>query len=128
VSSEANVELVRHALDALNQDDPDLAAELFAADVELDWSRSLGPLRGTYRGREGLRALWGEFWGTFEDVRVEADDFIVAGQDVLVPNTAHLRGRDGVELVARSTFVYTVENGRVTRLCLFQDLAEARAR
>jgi hypothetical protein len=37
----------------------------------------------------------------------------------VVPNTAHIRGREGIEVVARSTFVYTVENGQVTRQRLF---------
>jgi ketosteroid isomerase-like protein len=43
----------------------------------------------------------------------------------VVPNTAHMRGRDGVEVIARSTFVYTVEDGQITRLRMFQERAEA---
>jgi ketosteroid isomerase-like protein len=43
----------------------------------------------------------------------------------VVPNTAHLRGRDGIEVTASSTFVYTVENGEITRLRMFQEQAEA---
>jgi ketosteroid isomerase-like protein len=43
----------------------------------------------------------------------------------VVPNTAHIRGRQGIEVVARSTFVYTVENGQITRHRMFQDEAEA---
>ncbi len=47
------------------------------------------------------------------------------GHCVVVPNTAHMRGRDGIEVVARSTFVFTVENGLQTRLQMFQEQAEA---
>ena len=43
----------------------------------------------------------------------------------MVPNTAHMQGREGIEVVARSAFVYTVENGQITRLRLFQERAEA---
>jgi hypothetical protein len=43
----------------------------------------------------------------------------------VVPNTAHIRGRDGIEVVARSTYVFTVENGQITRQRMFQGRAEA---
>jgi ketosteroid isomerase-like protein len=36
-----------------------------------------------------------------------------------------MRGRDGVEVTARSTFVFTVENGQITRVRMFQERAEA---
>jgi ketosteroid isomerase-like protein len=36
-----------------------------------------------------------------------------------------MRGRDGIEVTARSTFVYTVENGQITRIRMFQERAEA---
>ena len=34
-------------------------------------------------------------------------------------------GRDGIEVVARSTFVFTVENGLQTRIQMFQERADA---
>jgi ketosteroid isomerase-like protein len=43
----------------------------------------------------------------------------------VVPNTATFRGRQGIEVVARSAFVFTVENGQITRFRLFQERAEA---
>ena len=51
--------------------------------------------------------------------------FTEVGSEVVVPNTAHVRGRQGIEVVARSTFVFTVENGQITRLRMFQEQAEA---
>jgi ketosteroid isomerase-like protein len=51
--------------------------------------------------------------------------FTEVGSEVVVPNTAHLRGREGIEVIARSTFVFTVENGQITRLRMFQERAEA---
>ena len=36
-----------------------------------------------------------------------------------------MRGRDGIEVSARSTFLYTVENGQITRLRMFQERDEA---
>jgi ketosteroid isomerase-like protein len=60
-----------------------------------------------------------------EEVEVETHGFTQAGSSVVVPNTAHMRGREGVEVIARSTFVYTVESGQITRLRMFQERDEA---
>ena len=43
----------------------------------------------------------------------------------MASNTAHMRGREGVEVAARSTSVYTIENGLISRLQMFQERAEA---
>jgi ketosteroid isomerase-like protein len=123
--SEENVEIVRRQTEAWNRRDMTTWLASFHADGELDWSRSRGPLKGVYRGYGGLKTFWGEFWSTFEDVQLEMHGFTEEGSEVVVPNTAHLRGRQGIEVVARSTFVFTVENGQVTRLRLFQEPAEA---
>ncbi len=51
--------------------------------------------------------------------------FTAAGSEVVVPNTGHMRGRQRIEVVARSTLMFAVEQGRITRLRLFQERAEA---
>jgi ketosteroid isomerase-like protein len=66
-----------------------------------------------------------EFWSTFQYVQLETYDVTEVGSDVVISNTAHMRGRDGIEVSARSTLVYTVENGQITRLRMFQERAEA---
>ena len=48
-----------------------------------------------------------------------------AGSEVVFSNTAHMRGREGIEVSARSVLVFNVENGQIARLRLFQDRAEA---
>jgi ketosteroid isomerase-like protein len=123
--SEEKVEVVRRHNEAWNRRDLTTWLALFGSDGEIDWLRSRGPLKGVYRGHDGLNTFWNEFWSTFEDVQVEFHDFTEAGSQVVVPNTAHLRGREGIEVVARSTFVFRVENGQITRLRLFQERAEA---
>jgi hypothetical protein len=37
----------------------------------------------------------------------------------------HGRGRDGIELVARFTFVFTIRNGAIERITLYQEKEEA---
>ena len=123
--SEEDIDVVRRAIDALNRRDVETSLTLFHADAELDWTRSRGLLKGIYRGHAGLVSLWEEFWVTFEDLRLEVEQYVDAAPEVLVPNTGHLRGRDGMEVAARSTLVYTVRDGRMSRLRLFQEYGEA---
>jgi ketosteroid isomerase-like protein len=123
--SEKNVEVVRRHIEAWNQGDMPAWLASFASDGEIDWLRSRGPLKGVYRGRDELTAFWKEFFSTFEEEQLETHGFAEAGSKVVVSNTAHLRGREGVRVSARSTFVFTVEHGRITRLRMFQERAEA---
>ena len=97
----------------------------FRSDAEIDWSRARGPFKGVYRGHGEIEAFWDVFWSTFEDVQVETYDFTEAGSEVVYSNTAHMRGREGIKVSARSTFVSTVENGLITRFRMFQERAEA---
>ena len=122
--SQENVETVRRYNEAWNRRDLTRWIASFSAGGEMDWSRSRGPLKGVYRDHE-LEVFWDAFWSTFEDVQVEMHSFTEVGSEVVVPNTAHVRGREGIEVVARSTFVFTVENGQITRLRMFQERAEA---
>jgi len=123
--SQQIVETVRRHFEAWNRRDLTAWLALFPSDAEIDWSRSRGPLKGVYRGHGRLKTFWAEFWSTFEDVQVEIHDLTEVGSEVVVPNTAHMRGREGIEVIARSSFVLTVQNGQITRFRLFQERAEA---
>jgi ketosteroid isomerase-like protein len=123
--SEENVEAVRRHTEAWNRRDLTAWLALFHPDAEIDWSRARALYKGVYRGHAELRVFWDEFWSTFEDIHVEVHGFTEVGSEVVVPNTAHLRGRQGIEVIARSTLVFRVENGRITRERLFQERAEA---
>ena len=123
--SQENIETVRRHSAAWNRRDLTTWLALFRSDAEIDWSRSRGPLKGVYRGQNRLKSFWGEFWSMFEDVQVEMHEFTAVGSEVVVPNTAHVRGREGIEVIARSVFVFTVENEEITRFAMFQEQAEA---
>jgi ketosteroid isomerase-like protein len=122
--SPENVEIVRRSIEAWNRRDLTTMAALWGSDGEVDWSRARGPFKGVYRGR-GIESFFKTFWSTFEDIQLEAHGFTEAGSEVVVSNTARARGREGIEVIARSTLVYTVENGQITRIRMFQEQAEA---
>ena len=123
--SQEKVEIVRRAIEAWNRQDLETLSALWRSDGEIDWSRARGPLKGVYRGRIEREAFWNEFWSTFEASEVELSNFRQRGPYVVASHTAQMRGRDGVEVTARSTVVYTFENGLITRLRMFQERAEA---
>jgi ketosteroid isomerase-like protein len=123
--SQENVAIVRRGMEAWNRQDLTTWLAVFGSDAEIDWSRSRGPLRGVYRGHTELETFGDEWWSMFDDIRFETHGFTESGSQVVVPNTARLRGRDGIEVVARSTFVFTVEGGQITCLRMFQERDEA---
>ena len=123
--SQENVEIVQRHVEAWNRRDLKAWLDMFHSDAEIDWSRARAPHKGVYRGRRKLEAFWGVFWSTFEDVQLDNYGFAEAGSEVVYSQTAHLRGRQGIEVIARSTWVFTLENGQITCLRMFQERAEA---
>jgi ketosteroid isomerase-like protein len=93
--SKENVETVRRHNEAWNRRDLTAWLALFSSGAEIDWSRSRGPLKGVYRGPGEFEVFWAAFWSTFEDVHVEMHGFTEVGSEVVVPNTGHIRGRQG---------------------------------
>ena len=123
--AQENVEVVRSMIAAWNQRDQRASLALWDPDGEIDWSRSTGPLKGIYRGHGERDIFWSEFMTTFVEAKLEAHSFTEAGADIVVPNTVHIRGREGIEVTARSALVFTLENRKITRMRLFQEHAEA---
>jgi ketosteroid isomerase-like protein len=119
------VDVVRQTLDAYSRRDVEALRRLYHPDMELDWSASRGSLAGVYRGLDDAFRFYAEYHETFEATVVKPDRFIETGDFVVVPNVAYMRGRDGIEVSARSTLVYTVYERRVTRVCLYQEEDEA---
>jgi uncharacterized protein len=125
MSQEENIEVVRQTLDAYSRRDLETLRALSHPDVELDWSASRGSLADVYRGFDEAERFYAEYYETFEEIVVVPVRFVTAGDSVVVPNVAHQRGRDGIELSARSTLVFTLRAARITRTCLFQHEDEA---
>ena len=125
--SEENVEIVRRLIDAANGDDLAETLRLYSPEVEIDWVALEGAATGRVSGAARGSRPSGWSSGCYFRGRsaLMPSDFIASGSEVVVPNTAHFRGRDGIEVVARATIVYTVENGQVTRFRMFQERDEA---
>jgi ketosteroid isomerase-like protein len=123
--SQENVEVVKRSIAAGNERDLDALQSLIHPDIEVDWSASFGPEPRIYRGLEEAAEWYSDVGGTFESVRIVPDRFIESGDFVVVPHVAQMRGRDGIQVVARSAFVYEVRGGLITRVRMYQETAEA---
>jgi ketosteroid isomerase-like protein len=123
--SQENVEIVRQSLDAYSQRDLDALRALNDPDMVLDWSASRGWLAGVYRGFDEALRFYDGYFEAFDEILIKPERFIDAGDSVVVPNVAHQRGRDGIEVSARSTLVFTIRNRKITRLCLYQETEQA---
>ena len=121
--SEENVEMARRSFEAWHRGDVDAGSEDFAPDFELDTSRAIGIDRGIYSLNQ-MRRLMEEFLGAFDTVQLGAE-YIDAGEHVVMPFTNRFRGRDGIEVQARGTWLCTIRDGLIVRICLYQELQEA---
>ena len=90
----------------------------------LDMSRAVGPGGGIH-GLDQARRNFAEFAESWESIRVEPREFIEAGDLVVVPWTVHVRGRDGIEVVSRPTFVWTIRDGAIERVSMYQERRDA---
>jgi len=119
-----NVEVVKAWYEAYNREDWDATVKYAAPGFEMDFSRAVGPWRGVFGLDQALRVV-GELAEYWESVRIEPQEFIEAGDLVVVPWAMHGRGRDGIELVARNTFVWTIRNGAIERVSMYQEKEDA---
>jgi ketosteroid isomerase-like protein len=125
--SEENVDFVRRATDAYNRRDLDGFMRHWAPDALVDWSSSRGPDAGVYRGHGEIRAFVQRFFEAWDEVRVDlVDDPAEIEDDLLIAeNVTHMRGRDGIEVEARSAWLITIRDGQQTSLTLYQTKQDA---
>jgi ketosteroid isomerase-like protein len=123
--SQENVEIARQSLDAYSRRDVEALRALNHPDMELDWSASHGFQGGVYRGFDAALRFYTEYFETFQEIVFQPLSFIDAGESIVVPNIARQRGRDGIEVSARSTLVFTLRNRKIIRLCLYQETEQA---
>jgi ketosteroid isomerase-like protein len=121
--SEENVEIVRRAFayEIYGVGDRAEAEAIFDPHVVINPTEE-GPSYGLDAIRDNI-----EHWkGAWEELEVMTEEFIDAGDRVLV--TVHHRGRgrgSGIEVDSRFYLVYTVHNGKVARSDEYADRADA---
>jgi ketosteroid isomerase-like protein len=121
-----NTEMVRAIYAALSRGDLEGALEAGAPGAEHDWSRSVGPYRGVYRGEDAIRAFWREVREAVDELSFEVEEMIEARPHVIAMVRVHIRGRgSGAEVIARGPHLWTFRDGKVVRFVLYQERSEA---
>ena len=122
--SRENVEVVRRCVAARDRGDYSAARSLFDPELVVDLSvRPDG--RVYYVGPDALRAMV-EWVGLWEDYSYVAEEFLDAGDEVVVFFRESGRGRDsGVTAEILGATVWTLGEGRVVRMKTYTDRSEA---
>jgi ketosteroid isomerase-like protein len=122
--SRENVELARWAFTS----DPTRFFSLLDEEIELDARRN-AELPGAVlagRGREVVERFCREFWGTWAEYSANPEEFIDAGDHVVVEVRERGEGKgSGVPFERTHIQVWTLRNRRLVRWRLFADKAEA---
>ena len=120
------VEMTRRVFDAYSSRELDAAMRLFALDVVVDMTRTVGV---AVQGRDEYRAYIDDWLVGYEEITYAADEIIDAGNGVgLVTylQTARPRGSTGY-VTAREAGVVIIEEGLVVHATIYEqsDIDEA---
>ncbi len=129
VAMDETIEAALRAAEAMYRNrDWEVVRPHVTPDLVVDWSRSIGPLRGVYRGVDEARQMFGGWSEAFSEMSRTTLASRRFGRRVLVQARIEARGAgsgvaasagaDGAEL-------WTLDDGLVARIELFQSLDEA---
>ena len=119
--SRQNVEIVRRCFEAYLRGDHVEAAGYFAPDVVYEIGQELPA-----RGRDEVLAMWRRWEADWERLETVPEEFIDAGDNVVV--TVHYSGRgraSGIEFDERLFDVYTLRERKCVRKLEFRDRSQA---
>jgi ketosteroid isomerase-like protein len=88
--------------------------------------RESAPDRETRYGREGMKQLFDSYMEAFDALRLEPEEFIDTGGQIVVSIHQRVRGKgSGVEIEGHVAHVWTMLSGQVVRLRIFSDRERA---
>lgn len=120
-----NLELVRSSIAAFNRRDLDSLLSVLDDDVEYDVTEVL--FTGPHRGKEDVGNLLGGLWDLLDEMWMEADriEEVDDGRVVVVVHQGARGHGSGVEVEARRGHVMTLREGKIWRVKVYADPAEA---
>jgi ketosteroid isomerase-like protein len=124
--SQENVEIVRAAFDAFEQDNMEAVLRFCDENIEITQAAELPGVSRYQHGHAGVRdafAIWPELW---DDFRVEVLRMFDVGDHVVVATINRGRGKDsGVPVEMPFTFLFSLRTGKITEWRLFMREEEA---
>ena len=125
--SQENVAVARAAYDAWNRGDLRSVLDRLHPDVEWEENPDVYPgLDRIYRGHDGFLKRQRDAFDVWEWFRVEEQEFIDAGDQVVVLQHERRKGRgSGIEVENDTATVLTLREGKVVHCIGYMDQAEA---
>lgn len=125
VMARDNLQIVRRMYHAYARGDFELA--LSHLDPEIEFSQPAEePGGGTYHGHEGVVEAFSKWTGAWDDYRVEVEELIDLGDQVLARTRHHGRGKgSGVEVEQQIFQLWTLRNDKVVRARMYYSEAKA---
>lgn len=124
--SQENVEIARRAWEAFRVGGFPAVRGLLHSDFEMVRTGIQFTESGTYRGYEAAMESMQDFTGAFDDHVAEPEEFIDAGDMVVVAQRERSRARaSSVELLETWYAVCTLREGKLLRLQWFGEREEA---
>jgi ketosteroid isomerase-like protein len=121
--SQESVEVVRSGFSAFEQGDVSRMLELMADDLV---TYRADPDGATYHGKEGFLEATADWTEGFSDWSVIPEEFIDAGDFVVVHVRQIVRGEaSGISVEGAFWFVFEVHDARVTRVSFYVRKVEA---
>jgi ketosteroid isomerase-like protein len=118
--SQENVEIIRRLVDAFNEAGMAAPLEEFFADDAVFEEPPEQPSVTVAVGRDEVRRVFGRFDEAWEEHRSEPEELrAIDHERVLLLSIDHFRGRDGIEVSQPSATVWTLRDGRITRMQTF---------
>jgi ketosteroid isomerase-like protein len=109
--SQENVEVVKRMYEAWNRSGGVPQLEIMDPEIEVDV-----PGDETYRGHAGLSKALDSFWDYFKEHRIEVEECMPTGDDVVATVHYYARGKSsGVEVDMRHWHIWTLRHGKAIR-------------
>jgi ketosteroid isomerase-like protein len=112
--SQENIELIRGGYEAFARQDIPAVLERFDEGIEWTAPETL-PSGGTHRGHDGVASFFASLPETWAELRVQPEEYLDAGEAVVVLGTHHIRGHNGVDAEAGFVHVWNVSDGKAVR-------------
>jgi ketosteroid isomerase-like protein len=120
-----DVERLRRIYQAFNEGGVEAVLERLAPDFQVR-DRETAPDRETRYGKEGIKQLFDSYMEAFDALRLEPDEFIDAGDQIVVSLYQQVRGKEsGVQVIGRIAHVWTLREGAALSLRIFADKERA---
>ena len=108
-------ELLRTAFEDWNRGDWDAALRYIDPDVEWRTAAPLLDLPQLSRGHNGVRAFWQAWSSSWTNIRMEPEEFIPAGDELLVLVRWRATSQAGIEVDQSVAFCFLIRDERVIR-------------